>query len=513
MNRNARHLTHAIALGCALASAEICLLSQQRPADFVNYINGKKKYQSVLMLGMFNGPEDADKYKARDVIHPITGRPFDKVIALGRSGDEYKLWEVVRVVGDNLSWSPLTDYTKLDGIEVEELVAHSNANDFAANAIKAGILTVDKEFLALAPPAGFEAEARFLPVPKIRVFQREGDKVTHELGKTLLGPVMRLLQRHSDVDLGVLSRNSWDGQDLFVGMKMSRPLGFKPPVIEVHQWTDANLPFPVADRVYYSERQYREMKVRFPRSGPVLDRFGKPLNDRIGIHEFYLDLSGLSTAERESVAPALSAVREKPLGPHSYRTYSNGLVYEEMRSTTRAIHSENQSITPWSKVHKEWAKLAVLADRSPEAFALLVKEDPYAASVSDRQVRYLATPDYAGKPLGKAYAEADSLFYMTKDSAKIVVTGNGRGADRAFEKLKRELGDENVIRDKNPRTQQEARRYAGDVGADTVLNFTAEARGDAFGAAAGSNARAPGGVLVPIDISDADFVMTKGRRP
>lgn len=541
----------AVRMLLLLTSLEVWLPGQQRPDEFLRSVNGRRtKYESVLLLGMFNSPGEAAKYIGKQVVNPVTGKPFDRIIALGRAGAEFKLWEVVRVVGDNLSWSPLTDYSELAGIETDYLVAHSNGNDYGANAMKLGFIRVNKEFLALAPPAGFEAEARFLAVPRVRIFQRAGDPVTEKLGKTLLGPLMRLLQRHTDVDIGILKSGSTNGSDLFVGLKLSRPLGFTPPTVEVRKWTDKDIPFPVPNRVYFTAPQYRELIDQFPHVKPDLDRYRVPLKDQIGFYDFYLALNLLSPAQRNSLSPALASIREGPLGEHSLRTYLGGLLYDDMRAAMKGVYSAIQSGATWPVVRKEWARLGTLAKRSPEVFQFFVKEFPSAARASESPIQYFGTSDYVDKPVGKANAEADSMSWGVRDGAKILVAGTGMGASRAYERLVREKGRDRVIRDLTHRSKEDAIRYAAELGADSVLNFehpgsaagsgdphsangaalsgqsegsqsnrgngsggaVAQRRAASAKAGTGQAGMLRGGVQVEIDISKADFGKRKGKK-
>lgn len=479
---------------------------QQDSSAFKAYINGTAvvKYESLLLLGIFNSPTEAQAYEAKKIVNPLTGKPFDKVIALGRSGGEYVLWEIVRAATDNLSWSPLSDYRQLSNIEADYVVAHSNAADYALNAIKLGFLRVKQMMVALAPPAGFEDEARFAPLAKLDIYYRDGDKIDR-IGKPLLGPLMNLLQRHTDLDIGVLMRNTGEGRDVYAGLKASVPLGVKPPQIALYRWTDASLPLPVAGRVYYTKGLYEQMVNRFPAAKAVLDRYQKPMNSRISLDDFFLDAASLPPAGRKAVAPALAAFSVRPLGPHPLNTYMNGLVYARMRDTLKAVASAIRSGSAWPVIRKEWVKLDSLAKMSPEAFQLFVKEFPIAAQASENPMQYFGTSDDGSKPQGMVAAEADSMASMARNGMKVLVVGMGEGADRAYQYLVRERGAGNVIRDPERRTKDGALRRGAEVGADTVLNF------DRPPSASEGSGR--GGVLVEIDIRESDFRKRKGSKP
>lgn len=175
--------------------------------DFEEYINKDdyKHYKNGLFLGMFTSQNEADDFLYQNTINPITKEKYDFVIAFGMSGNApwVKIWEL-RVVGDNLSWSPLTNYEKIKGLKFDYLVAHSSGNDIASNAIKMGYTKV-KHFISFAPPAGFNKEVKNLPVNSVEIYRTKGDPVAEVLGKQT---VFGVLQKLGDLDLGILKSPS-----------------------------------------------------------------------------------------------------------------------------------------------------------------------------------------------------------------------------------------------------------------------------------------------------------------
>ncbi len=193
----------------AVTVAATTVWGQERFKDYINRDDSRqnfKHYESGLFLGMFNSQDDADLRKALAEVNPVTLKPYDVVFAFGISGNQpwVKAWEVVRVAGDNLQFSPLTNYGRLDGLAFDMVVAHSNGNDVVSNAIKAGILKANV-FVAIAPPAGFKDEARNLPVKSVEIYRTPGDPVAEKLGKKT---VFGALQKLGDLNIGIITPKS-----------------------------------------------------------------------------------------------------------------------------------------------------------------------------------------------------------------------------------------------------------------------------------------------------------------
>ena len=510
----------------AFGALALTLVSGVAPAQVstsvLDYINGepsRRRYESVLFLGLFNTPDQAEARRLRGVVNPLTGKPFDGVFAFGTDG---KVREVTRAIGDNLSWSPLSGYEQLRGIEADYVVAHSNGNDYGANAIKAGYVKVNKLFAAFAPPAGFEREAEHLDVPEVRIWKREGDAVAYTHGKTLLGPVITGLQRLGDVDIGLLLRQTETGAAPYAGIKISRGWPHEPPPISTIEWKNGTMPFPVQGRAYLSRVQYDQIAKEFPGAKATLDQVRKPTRDVLCLEEWYVDLGSLSPKQTAGLGGALA--RLKPNTTHSWRTYASGVFYDRMMDAVLELDSARESAAGLAAFEIAKRKLRTAAAHAPEAAEQL-------SAVVGRSLSELtnvanmwtsATPD---KPSGKLAVEVDRMTSMARTAQKAIVVGDGQAASRLYQNMVSQLGSDNVQHMPGSVSRHDAQAAALGFGADVIVGVdggesgqTGEVRRRSSGATGGRGPTgadpatdARGGVYADIRISDSDFAQTPKR--
>ncbi len=189
-------------------------------SEFIKYVNEDKfkHYENGVFLGMFKSQKEAEEFLSEKKLNPVTLEPYDVAFAFGMSGNKpwVKVWEYTRVIGDNLSWSPLTNYSKIEGLKFNNLVVHSNTTDIANNAIKAHYIKVDN-LIALAPPAGFKDEIRNLfGVKSVEIYRTKGDPVAEVLGKkTLFG----IMQKFGDLNIGMINKTDRP----IIGIEVTRP--------------------------------------------------------------------------------------------------------------------------------------------------------------------------------------------------------------------------------------------------------------------------------------------------
>jgi len=216
-------LTLFVIIGCFFSSK----ISAQD--EFLKYINQDtlKHYRNGVFLGTFKSQKEAYEYLTKK--NPINLENYNFAMAFGMSNGSKPwvlLWET-RVLGDNLSWSPLTNYAKLEGLKFDYLVAYSNGFDVATNAIKAGLIKVDN-LIAFGPPAGYKSEVKNLPVKSVEIYRTKVDPIPTVIGKkTIFG----ILQHFGDLDIGIIDALK-SGSPIFgAKIKVPWPDGTKGPKV------------------------------------------------------------------------------------------------------------------------------------------------------------------------------------------------------------------------------------------------------------------------------------------
>jgi len=110
-----------------------------------------KKADSVLFLGTGNDQGEADKLMAKHYQNPVTGKPYERILAFGQGSGAAKDFakDLPRVVADHigaekamLSKETISKVGPLKGAEIDKLVAHSNGATVAEAMIRADYIKV-----------------------------------------------------------------------------------------------------------------------------------------------------------------------------------------------------------------------------------------------------------------------------------------------------------------------------------------------------------------------------------
>jgi hypothetical protein len=499
------------------------------PRTFEEYINQvgpvRTKVESVLVLGKDNSPADAAELVARGVINPLTGKPFDRVYAFGMSGNSVhvKIWEGGRVIADNLQGSMLTMYEHLRDLDADYVVAHSNGNDVVVNALRWGLLRINKVFVAMAPPAGFKNQARFLPVPEIRIKRRQGDLVPELLGKAVI-PFMELAQKLGHVEVGVIPRDADRSGDPLFGPKITRTQTYITPKIEERVWDNQNSPFPLRDRYYFHANAYSDFIERFPYAKTILDRHRNLVTDSNGADDFYIDSGDLSWDEQRKLGKALPELQKRAKGLHAFRTYMDAWIHDEIRDTARAIVSAVRNGADRKTREGLWSKLQDLRGQSQaaseQAAPHIARAEPHLAAAAARQVTPRAhvhdmwTWEGPEKTRGQTDAEVRSMLNMATKARKVIIAGHGYAASMLRAQMIQRLGPDKVTSITSFASKEEVRRKAQEIGADTVLGVeTGEGSPDEASRRRRARSRRSnddrGGVSAQMVIGAGDFVPGK----
>lgn len=122
-------------------------------------------YDSILILGTFNTPEDAQRAILARAENPFSGRAYDSIFGMGEAGF---FAEISRVSLDHflastnrLSSSSMNSLGILKGATVREVVAHSNGAKIAEVLIRAGSIRGVKVLRILGGDASLMDLARF----------------------------------------------------------------------------------------------------------------------------------------------------------------------------------------------------------------------------------------------------------------------------------------------------------------------------------------------------------------
>jgi hypothetical protein len=403
------------------------------------YLNpGWKKMQNVLMLGWGCTEDDAKAFERNGAVNPFNGEKYDDVIPFGWAS---RLLEDFRAVFDNGGgWSLLTNYEKLRGLEIENLVCHSNGCDVAANAIKAGYIRV-KNLYALAPPKGFGSEARWLPVSEVTIRWNKGDPIAEVLGK---GLVVEPLQKAGDVDIWALPRPAGTGEPgMFIGFRVTGPLPgeHRAPDINRLVYEEPRYPFPKAGRVYMLTEHYEALLRSNPGVRHIIESHARPFNDHLTASGYIIELSWVSEGEKETLRATWRLLQKEATGPHAYRNIALNVVLEDAYARERS--------RPRSA---ELPALRMLAPEVAEVFAM---------------PEYWTSED--GKRRGQVMTEARAMADLVKDKTRAIIVGRGPAADEMERIMAQRLGPDNVRRFRDHPGAESLSRAARAMGPSTAV--------------------------------------------
>ncbi len=196
--------------------------------------DNSKKYENMLWLGMNNSQEMAEEFIKQHPINPINNQPWDGAMAFGfdSEGNPFlKVLEVARNIEDNLNFSLFTNYEKVRNLNINTLVAHSNANDVAYNSIVSGLIKVNN-WVMVSPPTGYEGKVNSLShsqVKNINIFYSKGDPFPTVIGKTLIPFMNEFTKLFGDMTIGW---NKTPSGELYYGPKFTVYFGdetYPPP--------------------------------------------------------------------------------------------------------------------------------------------------------------------------------------------------------------------------------------------------------------------------------------------
>jgi hypothetical protein len=179
--------------------------------EIYDRLNNTHTYNNVLFLGMFNTQQDAEMYLRQNRINPTTLQKYDKVFAFGKDN---KVYEMVRVLDDNLGGGTFTNYDQVDlqKLRIRNLTAHSNGNDVAVNLLLRNIIKVDN-WLAESPPNGFESACTNTKVSHIDIRYTKDDKIAEWTGKGIIPGV------------DMLEKNGFELTSWLAGFKFTKRFG------------------------------------------------------------------------------------------------------------------------------------------------------------------------------------------------------------------------------------------------------------------------------------------------